>query len=186
MLFRSTGLGLHITRQIVERMNGRIGFDSELGKGTRFWMEFPIVAEANEAVVTGTVLDASHHVNLPCILHVEDDIDLGKVLAVSLQGRAHVELATSLHQAEQLLRQKRYAMLVLDIDLPDGSGLQLLDRLESLAAAAVPVVILCAEAPPAEVHGRVAAVMVKTRLSEAKVVETIVELLERGQETVDV
>ena len=182
-----TGLGLHITRQIVERMNGRIGFDTEVGKGTTFWMEFPIVQEAHEAVTTGTtVLDSSHRVNLPSILHVEDDVDLGKVLAVSLQGRAHVELATSLHQAEQLLRQNRYAMVVLDIDLPDGSGLELLDRLESLSGASVPVVILCAEAPPEEVHGRVATVMVKTRLSEAKVVETIVELLERGQETVDV
>jgi DNA-binding response OmpR family regulator len=125
-------------------------------------------------------------VNLPRILHVEDDVDLGKVLAASLQGRAHIELATSLHQAEQLLRQNSYAMVVLDIDLPDGSGLELLDRLDSLTGAAVPVVILCAEAPPLEVHGRVATVMVKTRLSEAKVVETIVELLERAQETVDV
>ena len=182
-----TGLGLHITRQIVERMNGRIGFDTESGKGSTFWMEFPIVKESNEAVVMGTsVLDPSHRMNLPRILHVEDDVDLSKVLAASLQGRAHIELATSLHQAEQLLRQNPYAMVVLDIDLPDGSGLDLLDRLESLTGAAVPVVILCAEAPPAEVHCRVATVMVKTRLSEAKVVETIVELLERGQETVDV
>ena len=182
-----TGLGLHITRQIVERMNGRIGFDTEVGKGTRFWMEFPVVVEASEAVVTGTtVLDAPNRISLPRILHVEDDADLSKVLAVSLQGRAQVELATSLHQAEQLLRQQRYDMIVLDIALPDGSGLELLDRLDSLAGAAVPVVILCAEAPPEEVHCRVATVMVKTRLSEAKVVETIVELLERSQETVDV
>jgi PAS domain S-box-containing protein len=182
-----TGLGLHITRQIVERMNGYIGFDTQVGRGSTFWLEFPIVAAASKADIAGAaVLDPSHRGNLPRILHVEDDVDLGKVLAASLQGRAHIELATSLHQAEQLLCQGRYAMVVLDIDLPDGSGLDLLDRLESLTGAAVPVVILCAEAPPPEVHGRVATVMVKTRLSEAKVVETIVELLERGQETVDV
>jgi CheY-like chemotaxis protein len=182
-----TGLGLHITRQIVERMNGRIGFDTAAGKGTTFWMDFPVVEDAGEAVVTNTtVLDASHRVNLPRILHVEDDVDLGKVLAVSLQGRAQVELATSLHQAELLLQKQRFDMIVLDMALPDGSGLDLLDRLETLTGAVLPVVILCAESPPAEVHARVATVMVKTRLSEAKVVETIVELLERNQETADV
>ena len=182
-----TGLGLHITRQIVERMNGRIGFDTAAGKGTTFWMDFPVVEDASEAAVTNTtVLDASHRVNLPRILHVEDDVDLGKVLAVSLQGRAQVELATSLHQAELLLQKQRFDMIVLDMALPDGSGLDLLDRLETLTGAVLPVVILCAESPPAEVHARVATVMVKTRLSEAKVVETIVELLERNQETADV
>jgi signal transduction histidine kinase len=40
-----TGLGLHITRQIVSHMNGTIGFDTQLGQGTTFWIEFPVVAE---------------------------------------------------------------------------------------------------------------------------------------------
>ena len=39
-----SGLGLHITRQIVERMNGTIGFVSQVGVGTTFWIEFPCVS----------------------------------------------------------------------------------------------------------------------------------------------
>lgn len=39
-----TGLGLHISRQIVEQMGGRIGFDTALGKGTTFWVEFSAAA----------------------------------------------------------------------------------------------------------------------------------------------
>jgi PAS domain S-box-containing protein len=37
-----TGLGLHIARQLVEHMRGTIGFDTEIGRGTTFWIEFPV------------------------------------------------------------------------------------------------------------------------------------------------
>jgi len=37
------GLGLYITRQLVEQMRGNIGFASEVGSGTTFWVEFPCV-----------------------------------------------------------------------------------------------------------------------------------------------
>jgi PAS domain S-box-containing protein len=39
-----TGLGLHITRQLVEQMHGTIGFTSLVGQGTTFWVEFPCVS----------------------------------------------------------------------------------------------------------------------------------------------
>ena len=41
-----TGLGLHISRRIVESMNGTIGFDTQVGRGTTFWVDFPLAADA--------------------------------------------------------------------------------------------------------------------------------------------
>jgi len=39
--YSGTGIGLTIVRKAMERMGGRVGFDSELGKGSRFWLELP-------------------------------------------------------------------------------------------------------------------------------------------------
>lgn len=51
-----TGLGLHISRQLVEAMGGRIGFDTETGVGTTFWIEFPMT-EAADGARSGSSLE---------------------------------------------------------------------------------------------------------------------------------
>jgi PAS domain S-box-containing protein len=166
-----TGLGLHISRQIVERMSGQIGFDSEVGRGTTFWVEFPIVREKDE---TGTnrVLVAS---GLPAILHIEDDADLSRFLSEALRGRAEVTPATTLRKAQVLLEAFRFDMVILENRLRDGSH-DLVRLLEDQIDPGVPVVLLCA-APPETSHERVTAVMVKTRVSERKIIDTILQTL---------
>jgi PAS domain S-box-containing protein len=178
-----TGLGLHITQQLVEHMNGSIGFDTQVGQGTTFWVEFPLAAAPSAAARSRSegeepvlYYDESQP-HRPRVLHVEDDADLSKVLAVALQDEAEVVTATTLHQAAELLSRRTFAMIILDVAMPDGSGLELLERLNTLTDAPPPVIMLSADLPPPQLCARVAAVMVKTRTPEDQIVATILSLL---------
>jgi signal transduction histidine kinase len=42
--YPGTGVGLAIVKKCVERMNGHVGFESEVGKGSKFWIELPKTA----------------------------------------------------------------------------------------------------------------------------------------------
>ena len=103
---------------------------------------------------------------------------MSSVLRASLQGKAALITAPTLAEAERLLQHESFALIVLDIKLPDGSGMDLLDRVEALTATPPPIVILAADPPPSEAQKRAAAVMVKTRIAETKVVETILTVLD--------
>jgi len=80
------------------------------------------------------------------------------------------------------LRESPFALLLLDMGLPDGSGVTLLERLGSITTHAMPVVILSVSEVSREVEQRVAAALVKSRVSEAHIVQTILSLVNRPQQ----
>jgi signal transduction histidine kinase/CHASE3 domain sensor protein/ActR/RegA family two-component response regulator len=189
--FEGTGLGLSITRRLVEAMGGSIGFTTETGRGTTFYFELPACGSAGRAAVVGESPTSRNRVLAfepkparaprPRILHVEDDGDLSQVIATALAGRADVVTAPTLQAAEELLSKEEFSLVLLDVGLPDGNGLRLLDRLKQLAHDTTPVVILSVSDVHQTVQERVAATLVKSRLSETEVVQTILSLIARSQ-----
>jgi signal transduction histidine kinase len=132
-----TGLGLALTKRLVEQMNGSISFESEEGKGTTFRVRLP-------DVVTEPVPGER-------ILVVEDerhDADLIVAVASSVDLRA--EVVRGLAAAEDALSRGRPLGVVLDLRLSDGRGEQFLERLKrDPAQADVPVIVVTVEAEPA-------------------------------------
>lgn len=176
-----TGLGLHISRQIVERMNGVIGFETQMGSGSTFWVEFPLAAEpAGSGVAPSPFRTAGREA--PAVLHVEQDAGLVEMLSAGLHDRVQLVPAPTLRQAEALLRRRDFAMVITDIQLPDAAGFEVLDRLESFAREGMPILILCSDAPAPELYSRVAAVMVKTVTPEEKIVATILQTIDHVTE----
>jgi signal transduction histidine kinase/ActR/RegA family two-component response regulator len=132
-----TGLGLALTKRLVEQMGGSISFESEEGKGTTFRVRLP-------DVVTEAVLGER-------ILVVEDerhDADLIVAVAASVDLRA--EIVRGLAGTEEALGRGRPLGVVLDLRLPDGRGEQFLGRLKKDPAFSdVPVIVVTVEAEPA-------------------------------------
>jgi PAS domain S-box-containing protein len=190
--FEGTGLGLSITRQMLQAMHGTIGFTSVVGQGTTFHFELPRADSGAQRAAVPAVSDTSRcrvliyedqstrsaqSVKIPRILHVEDDIDLSQVIEAALAGRAEVVTAPSLQAAEQLLAESAFSLVVLDLMLPDGNGLHLLEKLPTVAGKSIPVVILSVTEVSRDVQRRVAAALVKSRVSEAHIVQTILSLV---------
>lgn len=77
------------------------------------------------------------------IFLLEDDEALGRGIAMALEGpERKVVRALSLKEAEKILAEESFNLLILDINLPDGSGLDLLRRIRR--GSAVPVILLTA------------------------------------------
>lgn len=142
------------------------------------WITKPIDENILIRVLERTISGASEK---PRVLHVEDDADFRAILARAMQGKAEWVGAGDLREAEERLQEGRFDLAVLDLDLPDGSGLALLERLRTSPGGPVPVLVLSASEIDNDMRARVEEALVKSRLSEERVVETILSLIRSHQ-----
>jgi PAS domain S-box-containing protein len=142
------------------------------------WLEKPFDQDRLRTAVAGILA------RLPGeraeILHVDDDPDILTVTASALQGVAEVRPAESLAAARTALQTRRPDLVILDLGLPDGSGLDLLAELDDGEGGSIPVVIYSAQEMDAGLGDRVEAVLVKSRTSLATLVRTVRRLTTEG------
>lgn len=147
-----TGIGLAITRRLVEMMGGRVGVESERGAGSRFWVELPAVA-ADMADVAGPEPQAPAAAETPyfTVLYIDDNAANLKLVGQILRKRPHVKLhcARDAVAGLDLVRTRGVDLILLDINLPGVDGYEVMRRLGSLeGAAAIPVIAVTGDPDP--------------------------------------
>jgi len=191
------GDGISLIRELRKRENTRdlpivvVSVKADDGRnelnggafGILDWLDNPIDEARLIAAVKQAVLQSarSHPENRgagskPHILHVEDDPDVLQVVSAILKDDANVSYAANIHDAKQMLKQETYDLVILDLALPDGSGLDLL-LLLNRQTTSIPVVMFSAYEVGIEVARNLAAALVKSRTSNQELLDTIKSLI---------
>ncbi|MGM0595179.1 MAG: PAS domain-containing protein [Pseudomonadota bacterium] len=159
-----TGIGLAITRRLVEMMGGSIGVESQPGKGSRFWIELPGESEvktASKADAGPKTLATEQPPSAEyTVLYIEDNPVNLKLVSQLLGRRGHIHLLTA-HEPQlglELAAAHRPALILLDTNMPEMDGYQVLERLRAEPQLCdIPVVAVTANAMPRDIErGRAA------------------------------
>ena len=152
-----TGIGLVVTRQLMELMDGSIGVDSEPGVGTTFWIELPSSTEPTLDVAAYSVQPTAGPVSASVqrtLLYVEDNPANLSLVEQLVERRGDLKLLTAIDGSLglQLARTCAPDVILMDINLPGISGFGCLKILQTEPATArIPVVALSANAVPRDI-----------------------------------
>jgi len=147
-----TGLGLALSRRLVEAMGGRIGVRSRRGVGTTFWLELaiarPAAVDAAEAI-TEDLLATREYASELRVLYIEDVVANVRLVEEIFARRPSIRLIPAMQGqlGIELARDHHPHLIFLDLHLPDITGADVLAALRRDAATrAIPVVVLTADA----------------------------------------
>jgi signal transduction histidine kinase/DNA-binding response OmpR family regulator/HPt (histidine-containing phosphotransfer) domain-containing protein len=153
--YSGSGLGLAISKQIVDRMGGRIGVKSQPGEGSTFWFSLPLNKVADSS---GEAQDCPPKMMGFRALVVEDNSTLRKVLGQYLSAwgmhyDAVVDAASALNTLRlQAQDEQSYRIVITDMDLPAMDGLEFTRQLKAdPALSAIPIILLNPITHPIEV-----------------------------------
>ncbi len=154
---QGTGIGLVVSKRLMELMNGLVGVESKVGAGSVFWIELNSTAQLpvpkhDHAEVTPALLPGAA---LRTLLYVEDNPANLKLVERLIARRPDLHLLTAIDGTTgvELARSAKPEVILMDINLPGISGIEALMILRADPTTAhIPVIALSANAVPRDVQ----------------------------------
>ncbi|WP_286235302.1 hybrid sensor histidine kinase/response regulator [Thalassotalea sediminis] len=143
-----TGLGLYLTKQLIELQNGRVGFHSVWQKGSSFWIELPLHNEVennkqiNNALIEQSTArsefsqDSEHLAHQFTILHIEDNLSNLHLIISFFKQYPNVTLASAYNGKDGIKKANTLLpdLILIDINLPDITGIEVANVLRQQPA----------------------------------------------------
>jgi CheY-like chemotaxis protein len=155
-----TGIGLVVTKQLAEMMDGSLGVESEVGVGSVFWCELEVATAPKAKLPVGEAETPGRPVLPPgvpqrTLLYVEDNPANMELVEQLIARCPDLRLLTAVNGdlGLALARANPPTVILLDINLPGISGIKVLKILRNDPATAhIPVVALSANAMPYDIE----------------------------------
>ena len=156
-----TGIGLSISRQLIHLMGGEIGYDSQPGDGSTFWLDLVGSRSGEVAHVFQSEEPAANEAHSKgVVLYVEDNPASMLYVESVLNHYARFDMLPAVTGEEgiRFARERRPDVILLDINLPDIDGYEVLSRLRKYPETRdIPVIAVSASAMPHDVEQGLAA-----------------------------
>ncbi len=150
--FEGTGLGLTITKNFIEMMNGQIKVKSTVGSGSTFTVLFPLVEDFEQIEVKKVDADDSGYFidksiatgSKPNLLVVDNDESSRDIIKLFLKDLCEMEFADSGEKAFRLVNDNKFDIILMDINLGKGmSGVETTKEIKKIESYKhVPIVAI--------------------------------------------
>ncbi len=184
--FGGTGLGLAISKQLVAMMGGEIGIVSELGRGSTFWFVVPFPRSSVELSAERHDHVQAHATPRDKLVLVADDNAVNREVASELLRELGYEVETATNGTEvlQMARDKAYAAILMDCQMPELNGYDAARAFRSTEhGARTPIIAVTAHAMAGE-RERVIEAGMDDYLAKPFSVNTLAALMRRWVEPV--